>query len=480
MNKTNSIEILTNLFYQHCHSIPKSIVKLQGSGSNRIYYRLTTDSLSMIGAYNEDIAENEAFFSFTASFNQLDIKVPKLIGVAPDNQHYLLIDLGNETLFDRINNDNEESEDSSALCLIKKSLKHLIPMQIKGGSNIDFSKAYPRERFDRQSIMWDLNYFKYEFLKLTNTPFDEQLLEDDFNKLADFLLQTPSNFFMFRDFQSRNIMIVDNEPWFIDYQGGRLGPLQYDVASLLFSPKTKLSQTKREVLLDFYLNHLEEQISVDRPSFIQQYYGFVLIRILQALGAYGYRGIYEKKNNFRKSIPDAIKNLDYLWNNKLIEIELPELKKIITWLNDSKWAINYNIDSDKLIIRVSSFSYKKGIPDDPSDNGGGFVFDCRGLPNPGRYPEYQSNSGLDENVITYLKEYQSVEDFQTYVRNIVDLSINEYLKRGFKHLCVNFGCTGGQHRSVYHATQFANWAKNNYPVEVFLIHNEMDNWKKHE
>ena len=480
MNLKNTIEILSGLFEKQTGYAPESINKLPESGSYRSYFRLIKGEISFIGAYNEDVRENEAFFSFTQTFTDLNIRVPELLQIAPNRQHYLLSDLGNDTLFHRIEKRTLDEDERPSLCIIKKSLRQLIQMQIKGGEAIDFSKCYPRGSFDQQSIFWDLNYFKYEFLKLTGTPFDEQKLENDFHTLADFLLQAPADYFMFRDFQSRNIMIIDNDPWFIDYQGGRRGPLQYDLASLLYSPKTKLSEIKREVLLDFYVMNLNNYLSINEAQFKKQYYGFVLIRILQALGAYGFRGIFEKKSNFRNSIPEAIRNLNRLFEKDRIEIDLPELQQIVTCLNESEWAESYKPSTEQLTIRVTSFSYKKGIPDDPTENGGGFVFDCRGLPNPGRYPEYSSYSGLNEKVINYLEEFDEVAEFQNNVRKVTETSINEYLRRGFNHLCVNFGCTGGQHRSVYHAEKFAEWVRNNFPAEVFLIHTEMKNWKEDE
>ncbi|MFA9392997.1 MAG: phosphotransferase [Prolixibacteraceae bacterium] len=480
MNQNLNTENLSRLFSQKTGTLPHSIVQLPLSGSDRIYYRLKNDLHCYIGAFNADIRENEAFFSFTQTFTEQEIRVPELIAIADDRQHYLLSDLGNDSLFKRIQKNRLKKDERTPLCIIKKSLRQLIAMQIRGGEAIDFSKCYPRADFDRPSIFWDLNYFKYEFLKLTGTPFNEQKLEDDFNRLADYLLKSTSEYFMFRDFQSRNIMIIDNEPWFIDYQGGRRGPLQYDLASLLYSPKTKLNEIKRELLLDFYLLNLSNHLSLDETQFKKQYYGFVLIRIMQALGAYGFRGIFEKKSHFRNSIPDAIHNLHTLFDKERIEIDLPEIEKIVKHLRQSKWAQHVSIPDDQLTVRITSFSYKKGIPDDPSENGGGFVFDCRGLPNPGRHQEYRSASGLDKEVITYLEDHSEVLDFQDNVRKVVDISLKEYVRRGFNHLCVNFGCTGGQHRSVYHAEKFAQWVKNNFGVEVVLIHTEMNNWKKDE
>lgn len=474
----HSIEILQKLFETNTGTKATGIKALPASGSDRRYFRLNADHHSTIGVFNADLRENEAFFSFTNTFKKLGIRVPDLLAIHPDRMHYLLSDLGDETLFHRIQKKTLAPDERPALCVIKKSLKQLLLMQVEGGRHIDFSKCYPRDAFDRPSIMWDLNYFKYSFLKLTGIGFDEQALEDDFNTLSNFLLEAPSNYFMFRDFQSRNIMVIDNDPWFIDYQGGRRGPLQYDLASLLYSPKTGLNDTQKELLLDFYLRQLSANKAVDVNTFKKYYHGFVLIRILQAMGAYGFRGIIEKKSNFKKSIPQAIHNLYKLFEKELLPLKLPTLQKIARELKQSEWAIPYEAQSGKLTIRITSFSYKKGIPDDPSENGGGFVFDCRGLPNPGRFPEYQAMSGQDKSVVAYLEQHPEVKAFQDHVRAVVKISLNEYLSRGFQHLCVNFGCTGGQHRSVYQAEQFAAWVKNNFPVEVVMIHTEQKNWKK--
>ncbi|MGF7138687.1 RapZ C-terminal domain-containing protein [Roseimarinus sediminis] len=467
-------EILSGLFEKQFKQQPESIKQLPQSGSERIYYRLQNSQYCVIGAFNANEGENEAFFSFTETFRKLQFSVPEILVIAPDRKHYLLSDLGDETLSDYL----KRSEKGNKLELFQKILDLLLKIQLEGGKHIDFGKCYPRAAFDWQSIFWDLNYFKYEFLKLAAIPFDEQALEDDFHRLANKLLEAGQSFFMYRDFQSRNIMMKDDEPCFIDYQGGRKGPLHYDVASLLYSPKSALDEGEREQLLLFYAKSACQLSNVDLQTFKKQFYVFALIRILQALGAYGFRGLYERKPGFSESIATAIGNLNSLFNENKIAVELPEIKKIAARLQASKWADQYQADPDQLTLRITSFSYKKGIPDDPSGNGGGFVFDCRGLPNPGRLEAYRSLSGLDSEVINYLEQYPQVATFQKQLRKILEISINEYLTRGFKHLCVNFGCTGGQHRSVYQAEKFAAWVKNNYPVKVVLLHNEEKHWSK--
>lgn len=474
MKKQIDVNELIGLFQNTLNQQPEKVEALPRSGSDRCYYRMAAGDVTLIGAYNENIDENEAFFSFTETFFEHGCKVPELIAIAPNRKYYLLSDLGDSTLFNII---AQNPGNPDKLCCLKKSLKALVKFQLKGAKFIDFSKCYPRETFDQQSIMWDLNYFKYEFLKLAAVPFDEQNLEDDFETLSRYLLKAPARFFMHRDFQTRNIIIKNDEPWFIDYQGGRKGPLQYDVASLLFSPKSALNNIQREALLDFYIKKLAKHVHVDKAQFVEYYYGFVLIRTLQAMGAYGFRGIFEQKPNFRSSIPMAIRTLEELFSNSQLTVKLPEIEKISRYLSASEWAKKIDIPADKLTIRVTSFSYKNGIPADPSENGGGFVFDCRGLPNPGRLPEYRSLNGTDQEVIDYLAKFPKVADFENHVRDILSISIDEYLKRGFNHLCVSFGCTGGQHRSVYQAEKFSTWLENNYPVNVVVLHTEQHFWK---
>jgi len=472
-------EIWNNLFEQTFHVQPERYDYLPRSGSDRVYCRLFAGAVTAVGAYNPDIKENEAFFSFTLSFKQIGVHVPEILGIAPDRHHYLLSDLGNETLYDRIASQKKEGVCSATLCILKEVLAGLAKIQVEGSKIIDFNVCYPRMEFDKQSVLWDLNYFKYEFLKLTGTAFNEELLESDFNTLAEALANVPSTYFMYRDFQARNVMLLDNSPWFIDYQGGRRGPLQYDLASILFSPKTRLNPFQREALLNYYLECLDKKIRINRDEFKDRYYGFVLIRILQALGAYGFRGIFERKPHFRESIPIAIHNLAYLLDNQVFKFDLPEVFRIIRYLAGSKWANPYVVDKERLTVRISSFSFKKGIPDDPSDNGGGFVFDCRGLPNPGRYPEYKGLSGLDEEVVNYLLGFEEVAVFQESARSMVEITVKEYLARGFNHLCIGFGCTGGQHRSVYQAEKMAAWLKNNFDADVVILHTEKENWSNH-
>ena len=325
-------------------------------------------------------------------------------------------------------------------------------------------------------MLWDLHYFKYYFLKLTQTPFDEQKLEDDFTTLIEFLLSTKIDFFMYRDFQSRNIMLKNDELYFIDYQGGRKGALQYDVASLLYDAKANIPQQIRDELLEHYLSTLNQIIKVDKDEFKKLYYGYVLIRILQAMGAYGFRGIYEKKAHFLKSIPYAVNNIEYLLSNNLLPHGLNELNSALNHIlkNRSLRKFISIEDSEKLTVSINSFSYKSSIPVDLSGNGGGFVFDCRSLHNPGRYDEFKMLTGKDESVIEYLNKQLDVQEFLSDITSIIERTINTYTQRGFSHLMINFGCTGGQHRSVYCAERLAEYLNKIIDANVILQHTELE------
>ena len=324
--------------------------------------------------------------------------------------------------------------------------------------------------------MWDLNYFKYYFLKLTKTVFDEQLLENDINKFAEFLLSAEMNNFMYRDFQSHNIMIKDEKLYFIDYQGGRKGALQYDVASLLYDAKADVPQKIRDELVEFYIQHLNRRTKINRKEFLNHYYGYILIRILQAMGAYGFRGLYENKVHFLKSIPYSIKNLKYLIDNNLLPDGFPELRKSLAKIinNDKLSKFGYHETQDKLKVTINSFSYKNGIPLDLSGNGGGFVFDCRALPNPGRLEKFKELTGRNKEVIFFLENESTVKNFLENVSKISEVSIKNYIERKFTSLVINFGCTGGQHRSVYSAEKLSTLLKNKFDINVEVNHTGLE------
>ena len=470
-------ERLTNLYKSWTGEKPDSISPLPKSASYRRYFRIKSNNKNAIGVYNADRKENEAFISFTKHFLKHNLHVPQLYTEELDNHVYLLEDLGDTTLYSLISGKrNDDQFTSIVLEHYKRSLKELIKFQVKASQDLDYSVCYPRNSFDQQSIMWDLNYFKYYFVKLTQTPFDEQKLEDDFNSFIKLLLSTETNYFMYRDFQSRNIMIKDNELYFIDYQGGRKGALQYDVASLLYDAKADLPQDLRNELLEFYISLLTDSTKTRKDEFKKYFYSYVLIRIFQSMGTYGFRGVHEKKTHFLKSIPYAINNLEYIFQENLFPERLNELKSVLQSIinNNSLRKTNEGENSDKLTVSVNSFSYNSGIPTDLTGNGGGFVFDCRSLHNPGRYDEFKMLTGKDKPVIDFLNKENSVKEFLSNVYSIIEPAIKNYEERGFKHLMINFGCTGGQHRSVFCAEKASEYLRKLDNVNVITRHTELE------
>jgi hypothetical protein len=352
----------------------------------------------------------------------------------------------------------------------RKVVEVLPRFQVEAGRDLNYKKCYPRGSFDRQSIAWDLNYFKYYFLRLAGVPFNEQALEDDFSRLTKFLLSAPREYFMYRDFQSRNIMLRDGQPFFVDYQGGRKGALQYDIASLLYDAKANLPTELRDQLLNHYLDVLSTFIELDRAEFVQHYYAYVYIRIMQALGAYGFRGFYERKSHFLQSVPFALNNLRWLLHNVKLPIELPTLMEAFTSMVGSEKLRSVSAPAETLTVRIFSFSFHQGLPKDESGNGGGFVFDARSIPNPGREEQYKNLTGKDAPVMDYLNQQESVHQFLASVMSLVDASLAEYQRRGFKNLMASFGCTGGQHRSVYFAEQLAKRLRGRNGLEVIVRH----------
>lgn len=476
--KIKPSNILAQLFEKWKGKPPGKVEKLPPSGSERTYYRLHYDENSVIGAYNPNIAENKAFIEFTKHFSNHGIPVPKLLATNNPQNSYLIEDLGNKTLFSLLPHKIIQTDfPQHVINIYKKSLEWLPKMQVTAGKDINYDVCYPRKAFDKQSMLWDLNYFKYFFLKLGGIHFDEQKLEDDFTTLVKWLGEAPANYFMFRDFQSRNIMIVNDEPWFIDYQGGRKGPLQYDLASLLFDAKANVPFNLRNELLEYYLEQLSKYVDIDYNRFIEHYYGFVLIRIMQAMGAYGFRGFHEKKPLFLQSIPYAQNNLRWLIEQNNFPENIPHIKGIAEQIINTEQFEKYKVDhktEEGLQITIHSFSYKKKrLPVDLSGNGGGFVFDCRALPNPGRLEEFQQQSGKDQPVVDYLEKEQAVNDFVDTTSKLVKNSAKTYIERGFTNLMVCYGCTGGQHRSVYCAEKLARILRKELNVLINLRHEEL-------
>ncbi|GET33819.1 phosphotransferase [Prolixibacter bellariivorans] len=474
MKKTTQEHII-GLFEKTFGEKVTDIEVLPPSGSYREYCRLISENRRVIGAWNEDDKENRAFIEFSKALRGSGINVPEIYGEETGKHIYLQQDLGNTTLFQFLSDVREKDGFSPEIIdVYRKVVAQLPHIQVKAGGNINYDYCYPRDAFDRQSMMWDLNYFKYYFLKLAKISFDEQSLEDDFQRFTDYLLEVERDFFLYRDFQSRNVMLMDGEPWFIDYQGGRKGALQYDLASLLYDSKADIPQPVRDELLESYLDELEKYHPVNRKDFREYFYGYVLIRMMQSMGAYGFRGFYEKKEHFLKSIPYALENLVVVLDKFSFPVELPELEKVLRSLPQSETLKKIASKQDEMTVRITSFSYKKGVPQDPSGNGGGYVFDCRAVHNPGRYEQYKTLTGKDPEVIAFFEEESEMENFLRPVFNLVDQSVEKYLERKFNHLMVNFGCTGGQHRSVYAAERLSEHLKNKYPVRVVTFHREQE------
>lgn len=468
-------ENLIKLFSAWCQEKPNKITPLPISGSSRKYYRIRSDKVSAIGVENSDHKENVAYIEFSKHFLKNRLNVPRIWEVDYDNDTYLVEDLGDKTLYSELEKfriDNQFPE--KMIGYYEKILDILPDFQIGSVKDFPFRYCYPRSEFDAQSMRWDLSYFKYYFLKLAGIEFDEQALEDDFHKFTEYLLTAQADYFMYRDFQSRNIMIRDEELFFIDFQGGRKGALQYDVASLLYDAKADIPENVRENLLNRYIENLKSYTKVDKDTFVGLYYGFVLIRILQAMGAYGFRGFYEKKAHFLASIPLALNNLKNLLPKLNLPFDMPELLTALNKLSQSAKLYELGETRKKLNIHINSFSYKRGIPVDETGNGGGFVFDCRALNNPGRYEKYKKLTGKDLEVIEYLENEKNVKTFKEHISSIADMSVKNYIQREFTDLMINFGCTGGQHRSVYMAEYLNDYLKNKYNVNIKLRHREME------
>jgi aminoglycoside/choline kinase family phosphotransferase len=473
---------MTRLFERRFGTPPSSVLEIGADGSNRAYYRLVGPAMeTAVGAHGPDKEENRAFLAYTRTFHDAGFRVPELYAADESADVWLLQDLGDTTLFDALAlaRQREGGEFPAPLAAIYRRVLEMLPrFQVEGGRIIDFNVAYPRSAFDKQSIRWDLNYFKYHFLKLAHIPFNEQRLEQDFGTLTWFLLQAETDHFLYRDFQSRNIMLCDGEPYFIDYQGGRKGAVHYDVASLLYDAKAAIPESARDELLNHYLSALEDELPVDREEFMNHYRGYVIVRVLQALGAYGYRGFYERKPRFLQSVPFAARNLAAILERGL-PVEMPELRTVLSRIVDRYAGEWHEPDAPGLTVRISSFSYKRGYPQDAGGHGGGFVFDCRGLPNPGRQLEYSDQCGLDGPVVRFLDSREEAQGFWRAVRHMVDSQVEEYLRRGFTSLAVSFGCTGGQHRSVYLAERLARHLEDVFPqIHVRVEHRERESWPR--
>jgi len=477
-------ERLIRLYRDHFGDAPSAVLALAGDGSSRAYRRLLGSAgQRVVGVMGPDHEENRAFLSFTRAFRTLGLPVPALYAADEEAGVYLLEDLGDTTLFDALDEARAVGGGGfpdSMVPVYREVVGWLPRFQVRGGKVVDYAVAYPREAFDRQSIQWDLNYFKYHFLKLAHVPFSEARLELDFEKLIDFVLRAERDHFLYRDFQSRNVMLQDGEPRFIDYQGGRRGALAYDIASLLYDAKADLPAALRGELLSHYLDALEGEVRVDRPAFSEIYRGYVLVRIMQALGAYGYRGFFEGKPRFLRSVPFAARNIHQLLEEGL-PVALPELERVFGYIAAAWSGPDAAPEHPGLTLHLFSFSYRRGYPEAIDSHGGGFVFDCRSVPNPGREPEYQALTGREPEVAKFIESHPASDAFWSSARDLAEAHISEYVRRGFESLTVSFGCTGGQHRSVYFAERMAQHVEGVFPhVRVRLHHREQPYWPGRE
>jgi len=471
------MEVLKHLFEHHFHLPPETVQPLQGQlgGSGRAIVRLSAGEQTAIGILSTVREENIAFLEFSRHFRRHGLAVPAIYAEDLSQGAYLEEDLGDTTLYEFLSANRSGAVISQKVIDAYRRAVAVLPrFQVDAGRDLNYRVCYPRASFDRQSIAWDLNYFKYYFLRLAGIPFNEQALEDDFGRLSRFLLTAPHDYFLYRDFQSRNIMIRDGEPFFLDYQGGRKGALQYDIASLLYDGKADLPPSLRQQFLDYYLDSLAGHISLDRAAFMEHYYAYVYVRIMQALGAYGFRGFFERKAHFLQSVPYALKNLRWLAENVRLPIALPALDRAFEAMIASPKFQTLSTTTPPLTVRIFSFSFHREAPTDPSGNGGGFVFDARSLPNPGRLEQFRALTGKDAAVIDYLRQQEAVHPFFAAVLTLVDSIVAAYRQRGFQNLMISFGCTGGQHRSVYLAEQLANHLGAAQGVEIVLRHVELE------
>ena len=548
---------LSALFKRYFGHAPVSVEPLPASGSHRRYVRLSDGAVSVMGVEGTDVAENKAFLGIARHFASKGINVPKVLAVSGDGLCYIQEDLGSVSLFDAVSagrcSGRYCAEDIS---LLVKAISALPKIQFEGADGLDWGLCYPTARYGRRQVLFDLNYFKYDFLKILGVRFDEEALQDDLDALCEDILSEPAEVFMYRDFSPRNVMVRGGEPWFIDFQGGRRGTIYYDVASFVWQARSAYPQQVKDALIDAYLAALRIYRQIDRQEFVHRLMPFVLLRCLQTLGAYGFRGLIEGKEHFIRSIPAAIAGI-----RSLLPLKYPCLSSVLSSLEDyslsapgavrgsttieeglrpfshptsfadannlsaaaevahssavatpssapgavrgsttieeglrpfshpTSFADANNLprvavvpeghpaaaEGTALTVEVMSFSYRRGLPVDASGNGGGYIFDCRSIHNPGRYEQYKSLTGRDKPVIDFIESGPEMATFLQDVFELLDAHIRKYLKRGFTHLQVAFGCTGGQHRSVYAAEHTAAWILERFPeVTVELFHREQD------
>ncbi|MDB5191480.1 MAG: putative phosphotransferase related to Ser/Thr protein kinase [Segetibacter sp.] len=469
------------LFKSYSGAQADRIEKLPQSGSDRIYFRIYKNETTCIATFNLNIKENATFIYFSDHFLKTGLPMPAIYATNDDKTIYIQEDLGEESLLEQL---ERHGHNEYTFGLYQQTLQQLAKVQIEGDKGLDYNWCLTAKEFGKQAIMSDLLYFKYYFLDTLKTPYDKQAMLDDFEILSNYLGDTEHKYFLFRDFQSRNVIVSNDKVHFIDYQGGMKGALQYDVASLLWQAKANLSEEWKDKLLDGYIAEVEQLLKnkIDRTEFNSQYNGYVLIRLLQVLGAYGFRGLFERKAHFLSSIPLALRNLKFFIENKKIDIITPEFDRLLKLIVADEIVERFETvradENTPLVVKISSFSYKKSCPVDETENGGGFLFDMRGILNPGRFDEYKQLTGRDKEVKDFLEQRTKMTDFLNSAFSIVDIAVEDYIKRGFASLMVGFGCTGGQHRSVYAADALARHLKNKFGVKTEVSHMVQDakNW----
>lgn len=475
------LEKIRSLYDRYSDKPILSLDIIPQSGSDRTYFRIANGERRLIATYGNNVRENRTFIYFATHFKNHSLPVPEILAVNDDHTAYLQEDFGEVSLLNCLEKSGYSDE---VFGLFQKSLRKLAELQVWGDAGLDYSRCITSQEFGKQAIMSDLLYFKYYFLDTLQLPYDKEKLIDDFEALSTYLTRVDHKYFMFRDFQSRNIIVLDEQVHFIDFQGGMKGALQYDVASMLWQARAELPDEWKQALLQYYIDCLDEimQTTIDRTRFVSQYNGYVLIRLLQVLGAYGFRGLFERKAQFLTSIPQALRNLESYTRIQGVGIAMPEFERLLAILVSDEIRGRFEpvkaTTETPLVVKISSFSYRNGFPADECGNGGGFVFDCRGILNPGRFDEYKTKTGRDKAVMDFLEQKTRMKEFLIGVFGVVDISVEDYIRRGFADLQVGFGCTGGQHRSVYAADALARHLRNKFQVKVEVTHlvQEAKNW----
>ena len=471
--------IVEKLFEEHFEKKADTIEALAVSGSDRRYYRITSGKTSAIATYNTNVAENNTYFYFTELFRKHGINVPEVYKINKDRRAYLQQDIGRTSLFDMVIKDGYTEPVRK---LYHKALAQLAKVQWIAGREADYKQCFVSKQFDEKAIMSDLLYFKYYFADLQGIPYDRSGLISEMELLSKDLGRVQPQTLMYRDFQSRNIMVHEGKIFFIDFQGSMQGPPQYDIASLLWQARAQLPAAWKEDLLNGYISSLNDMHvpRMDEIYFRRGYVQFVLVRLLQVLGSYGFRGLLQHKAHFITSIGPALKNLETFLSDHPQTPAYPELRSLLEKISSPEMQDRYTTpagnEKPKLTVQVSSFSYKTGMPKPTGPHGGGYVFDCRGILNPGRYAAYKYLTGNDEMVRQFLERETRMPDFMNHVYGLVSINVDNYIARGFEQLSVSFGCTGGQHRSVYAANQLATYLRTRYNLEVSLTHSNEEKW----